>query len=129
MPFYNPIILARRLATLDALAARRLRVGLGQAWSADELEAAGAPPGERGSRADEFLGVVKVMWADDPVEFRGKHFRVALDEGLAPSGAPPRGRRARSMNPTTRRRLSCLTSPRPRFDHRADTALALARGW
>ena len=250
MPFYNPVKLARRLATLDALAARRLRVGLGQAWSADELEAAGAPPGERGSRADEFLGAVKVMWGDDPVEFRGKHFRVApsfvglkpvqtphpprylvtdvpaalrraavmadgwlpsmvppdalgqmlpqfpeiaraagqdparldvihmstmkvdppsttearhgflsesarqvgddvrrlrelgvtellwmgfdagtLDEDLAPSGAPPRGRRVRSMNPTTRRRLSCLTPPRPRFDHRADTAPALARGW
>jgi alkanesulfonate monooxygenase SsuD/methylene tetrahydromethanopterin reductase-like flavin-dependent oxidoreductase (luciferase family) len=41
MPFSNPVMLARRLATLDAVAAGRLRVGLGPAWSADELEAAG----------------------------------------------------------------------------------------
>ncbi|MGH7321115.1 MAG: LLM class F420-dependent oxidoreductase [Candidatus Rokuibacteriota bacterium] len=77
MPFYNPVVLARRLATLDILSGGRLRVGLGQAWSVDELEAVGVEPGERGARADEFIRVLKALWGPDPVEFQGSHFRVA----------------------------------------------------
>src|SRR5262249_14540340 len=88
MPFYNPVVLARRLATLDVLPGGRLRVGLGQAWSADELEAAGAPR-ERGARADEFIEVLKALWGPDPVEFQGKHFRVAPSTvGLKPIQKP-----------------------------------------
>jgi probable F420-dependent oxidoreductase len=89
MPFYNPVVLARRLATLDVLSGGRLRVGLGQAWSPDELEAVGADPKARGERADEFVGVLKAMWAPDPVEFQGRHFRVARSiVGLKPVQAP-----------------------------------------
>jgi probable F420-dependent oxidoreductase len=89
MPFYNPVILARRLATLDLLCGGRSRVGLGQAWSADELEAVGADPKARGSRADEFIPVLKAMWGPDPVEFQGRHFRVARSiVGLKPVQRP-----------------------------------------
>ena len=89
MPFYNPVVLARRLATLDVLSGGRLRVGLGQAWSADELEAVGADPKARASRADEFIAVLKAMWGPDPVEFQGRHFRVARSiVGLKPVQAP-----------------------------------------
>jgi probable F420-dependent oxidoreductase len=89
MPFYNPVILARRLATLDLLSGGRARVGLGQAWSADELEAVGADPQSRGSRADEFIGVLKAMWGPDPVEFHGRHFQVARSiVGLKPVQRP-----------------------------------------
>ena len=89
MPFYNPVVLARRLATLDVLSGGRLRVGLGQAWSADELEAVGADPKVRASRADEFIAVLKAMWGPDPVAFQGRHFRVARSVvGLKPVQAP-----------------------------------------
>jgi probable F420-dependent oxidoreductase len=89
MPFYNPVVLARRLATLDVLSGGRLRVGLGQAWSVDELEAVGADPKARGERADEFIRVLKAMWGPDPVEFQGRHFRVARSiVGLKPIQAP-----------------------------------------
>jgi probable F420-dependent oxidoreductase len=89
MPFYNPVVLARRLATLDVLSGGRARVGLGQAWSADELEAVGADPKARASRADEFIQVLKTMWGPDPVEFHGRHFRVARSiVGLKPVQRP-----------------------------------------
>jgi probable F420-dependent oxidoreductase len=89
MPFYNPVVLARRLATLDLLSKGRARVGLGQAWSADELEAVGADPKARASRADEFIQVMKAMWGPDPVEFHGRHFRVARSiVGLKPVQRP-----------------------------------------
>ena len=41
--FHVPVLLARRLATLDHLSAGRLVVGLGQGWSADEFAAANVP--------------------------------------------------------------------------------------
>jgi probable F420-dependent oxidoreductase len=89
MPFYNPVVLARRLATLDLLSGGRLRVGLGQAWSADELEAVGADPKARAERADEFIQVLKTLWGPDPVEFHGRHFRVARSiVGLKPVQRP-----------------------------------------
>jgi probable F420-dependent oxidoreductase len=76
MPFYNPVVLARRLTTLDVLSGGRLRVGFGQGWSRDEYEAAGFTPRGLGPRADEFLGVLKAIWTTDPVEFHGRHFQV-----------------------------------------------------
>src|SRR5215831_1602183 len=89
MPFYNPVVLARSLATLDLLSGGRLRVGLGQAWSADELEAVGADPSARAARADEFVRALKTMWGPDPVEFQGRHFRVARSiVGLKPVQRP-----------------------------------------
>jgi probable F420-dependent oxidoreductase len=89
MPFYHPVVLARRLATLDVLSGGRLRVGLGQAWSADELEAVGSDPRARGARADEFVRVLGALWGPDPVAFEGRYFRVAPSVvGLKPVQQP-----------------------------------------
>jgi probable F420-dependent oxidoreductase len=76
MPLYQPIVLAKQLATLDVLSAGRLDVGLGLGWSSDEWEAAGASMARRGARADEFLRVLKAVWTEDPVEFSGEFYRV-----------------------------------------------------
>ena len=76
LPWYNPVLLARRLTTLDVLSGGRLRVGFGMGWSPDEYEAAGAPWQERGKRADELIRVLKAIWTTDPVEFQGKYYRV-----------------------------------------------------
>ena len=76
MPLHNPVVLARQLATLDVLSGGRLRVGLGQGWSVDEVEAAGGTMKGRAARADEFVEVLKAIWTTDPVEHRGEHFVV-----------------------------------------------------
>ncbi len=76
MPFYNPVLLARRLTTLDVLSGGRLRVGLGQGWSKDEYDAAGIAPRGLGRRADEFVQVLKAVWTTDPVEFHGRYFQI-----------------------------------------------------
>ncbi|MDP3767236.1 MAG: LLM class F420-dependent oxidoreductase [Dehalococcoidia bacterium] len=76
MPYYNPVVLARRLTTLDVLSGGRLRVGLGLGWSKDEHDATGASMKGRGRLADEFLDVLKAIWTADPVEFKGKFFQV-----------------------------------------------------
>jgi alkanesulfonate monooxygenase SsuD/methylene tetrahydromethanopterin reductase-like flavin-dependent oxidoreductase (luciferase family) len=59
LPWYNPVLLARRLTTLDILSRGRLRVGFGIGWSPDEYEAAGATWQDRGKRADESIEMLK----------------------------------------------------------------------
>jgi probable F420-dependent oxidoreductase len=76
IPFYNPVLLARRLTTLDVLSGGRLRVGFGLGWSQDEYDATGANMKTRGRRADEFLGVLLAIWTTDPAEFHGKYFQL-----------------------------------------------------
>ena len=76
IPYYNPVMLARRLTTLDRLSNGRLRVGLGLGWSKDEMDAVGADLADRGARADEFLQVLKAIWNTNPVEFHGKFYQV-----------------------------------------------------
>ena len=76
LPWYSPVLLARRLTTLDVLSTGRLRVGFGIGWSPDEYEAAGATWEERGKRADELIQALKKIWTTDPVEFQGKYYRI-----------------------------------------------------
>jgi probable F420-dependent oxidoreductase len=76
MPYHNPAMLARRLATLDVLSGGRLSVGFGQAWSSDELEAVGASASDRAERADEFIPALRAMWGPDPVEYQGRFFQI-----------------------------------------------------
>ena len=76
LPWYNPVLLARRLTTLDVLSAGRLRIGFGIGWSPDEYEAADVPWQKRGKRADELIQALKKIWTTDPVEFQGKYYRI-----------------------------------------------------
>lgn len=76
-PYYNPVMLARRLTTLDVLSNGRLRLGMGLGWSEDEYEASGAAMTQKGKRADEFIGVLKAIWTTDPAEFSGEFFKFA----------------------------------------------------
>jgi probable F420-dependent oxidoreductase len=77
LPWYNPVLLARRLTTLDILSSGRLRVGFGIGWSEDEYNAAGVPWKERGRRADEAVNAIKAIWTKNPVEVEGTGFKVA----------------------------------------------------
>jgi len=76
MPYHNPVVLARRLTTLDVLSNGRLCAGLGLGWNKDEMDATGADMTKRGALADEFLPLLKAIWTTNPVEFHGKFFRV-----------------------------------------------------
>jgi alkanesulfonate monooxygenase SsuD/methylene tetrahydromethanopterin reductase-like flavin-dependent oxidoreductase (luciferase family) len=50
IPYYNPVMLGRRLTTIDFLSNGRLKVGLGLGWSKDEMEATGADMKQRAAR-------------------------------------------------------------------------------
>jgi probable F420-dependent oxidoreductase len=77
LPWYNPVLLARRLTTLDVLSGGRLQLGFGIGWLPDEYEAAGVPWSARGKRADETLDALKAWWTTDPVQVEGTFFRIS----------------------------------------------------
>jgi probable F420-dependent oxidoreductase len=76
MFFQNPVLLAKRFATLDILSDGRTISGLGIGWSKDEYEVSGVPYKDKGSRADEFLQVLRKIWTDDVVEFKGQFYNI-----------------------------------------------------
>lgn len=76
IPYHNPVMLARRVTTLDVLSGGRAKLGLGLGWSKDEMDAVGANMKVRGAMADEFLQVLKAVWTTNPVEFTGKFYTV-----------------------------------------------------
>jgi probable F420-dependent oxidoreductase len=76
MLFHNPVVLAKRFATLDVLSQGRVIAGLGIGWSKDEYEVSGIPYKNRGQRADEFLQILKRIWTDEVVEFKGQFYSI-----------------------------------------------------
>ncbi len=76
LPWYSPLLLARRLTTLDVLSGGRLRVGVGIGWSLDEYQAAGVPWDDRGDRMGEAVQALKAIWTTAPVEFQGEFYRI-----------------------------------------------------
>jgi probable F420-dependent oxidoreductase len=76
MLFHNPVVLARRFATLDILSEGRAIAGLGIGWSKDEYDVSGIPYKHRGQRANEFLQILKRIWTDEVVEFKGQFYSI-----------------------------------------------------
>src|SRR5919199_4929548 len=76
MLFHNPVVLARRFATLDLLSEGRAIAGFGIGWSKDEYQISNIPFKDRGKRANEYIQILKKIWTDDIVEFKGKYYNI-----------------------------------------------------
>lgn len=74
--FHNPVILAKRFATLDLLSGGRAIAGLGIGWSKDEFLASNIPMEKLGKRADEYIRLLKSIWSDEIIEFYGEFYNV-----------------------------------------------------
>lgn len=75
IPYRNPLVLAKMLATLDQLSHGRIILGCGVGWMTEEFEALGI--GDyypvRGTVTDEWLRICIAMWtADGPVSYDGR---------------------------------------------------------
>ncbi|KAA0108634.1 LLM class F420-dependent oxidoreductase [Mycolicibacterium sp. P1-5] len=66
LPNHQPVMLAKRAATVDVLSRGRLRLCVGVGWLREEIEACGADFDSRGRRADEQIEVLRALWGDDP---------------------------------------------------------------
>lgn len=73
-PHHHPLILAKRLATLDALSGGRVDVGIGVGWMREEIESTGADFSTRGRRTTELIAALRRALDDDPASYRGEFF-------------------------------------------------------
>lgn len=80
LPNHHPVVLAKRLATIDVLSKGRLRLCVGLGWMREEIEACGTDFDSRGRYADEAIAVLRALWAPDGAagaSFDGEFFHFA----------------------------------------------------
>lgn len=91
VPYRNPLVVAKMLATVDRLSGGRVILGAGAGWLAEEFEALAAPPfAARGQVTDDYLRLMRAAWTTDPVTFESPSYRVK-DVHVLPKPAQPRG--------------------------------------
>ena len=74
MPYRNPIVTAKMVATLDQLSGGRAIAGVGAGWNEAEYDALGVPYHERGARTTEYLRLWQACWEPGPTTFHGRFF-------------------------------------------------------
>lgn len=75
--YHGPLMLARRLATLDVLSGGRVLCGLGVGWSSDEYEACGLSKKGSEARIVEVIQGMIAVWTQETVEFNGRYYKIA----------------------------------------------------
>lgn len=73
----NPVLLAKRLSTLDYLTGGRVMLGAGVGWMQEEFEIIGAPYAQRGKRGAEMVQLMRELWTGETVDFRGEFWQVS----------------------------------------------------
>lgn len=93
--FRHPAVLAKMATTLDQISAGRLQLGLGSGSISDEHTRTGLPWGsfrERSERLGETLEILAQAFAEERIDFSGKHFTVTdfpVKPGPAQRPRPP----------------------------------------
>lgn len=80
--FRYPSLLAKMAATVDMISDGRVNFGIGAGWHEDEATAYGISFPRAGIRVemlDEALSIIKKLWTEDKVTFKGKHYSVDND--------------------------------------------------
>lgn len=78
VPYRNPVLTAKILATLDVLSEGRLTLGVGVGWAEEEFEALDAPPfADRGLVTNEYLETFKELWTSDNPTYHGKYVNLS----------------------------------------------------
>ena len=92
LPFVSPTVLAKQAATLDILSGGRHELGLGIGWMPEEFEATGASMQRRGARAEEYVAVLRALWAGGVSRFSGEFYTIppgrAEPNPVQPGGPP-----------------------------------------
>jgi len=75
-PFYHPARLAEDVALLDVMSGGRAVLGLAIGYKPDEFALYGADLEKRGARFEEQLAIVKRLWTEDRLSFKGTYYQV-----------------------------------------------------
>jgi probable F420-dependent oxidoreductase len=84
LPFRNPIVTAKEVATVDHLSRGRLILGVGTGWLQTEFDAMGVPFKQRASRTREGLAAMRALWTQQRPLFEGRYYTFDGTWGSAP---------------------------------------------
>jgi probable F420-dependent oxidoreductase len=91
VPMRNAVVLAKELATVDALSGGRLIAGFGVGWNTKEFGNVGVADRfhERGAYLDETIAICRHLWSGNDAPFRGRFhdFEDYVFEPLPTQGA------------------------------------------
>ncbi len=92
LPYRNPVVLAKQIATLDFLSGGRITLGTACGHLEREFEMLGVPFEERGRRTDEYILVMKELWTNPAPSFEGRYVRfdaIAFEPRPVQTPHPP----------------------------------------
>jgi alkanesulfonate monooxygenase SsuD/methylene tetrahydromethanopterin reductase-like flavin-dependent oxidoreductase (luciferase family) len=82
LPFWHPVRVAERIATLDILSGGRVEFGVGRGFSPKEYDTFGVRMEDSRTLVDEAMEVIMRCFGEERVVHEGKHFKVADCEVL-----------------------------------------------
>jgi probable F420-dependent oxidoreductase len=91
LPLRDPRLVAKQIATIDALSGGRVTLGIGVGWMEDEFKAVGAEFRRRGKRVDEAIRAMRTLWTDPNPVFDGEFYQfrdVYCEPRPARAGGP-----------------------------------------
>jgi len=75
LPYRNPVVQAKMMASLDVLSGGRAICGVGVGWLQKEFDTLGVSYADRGPMSDEFLQIFRLLWTAEHPEFHGRYYR------------------------------------------------------
>lgn len=85
--FRHPAILAKEIATVDALSGGRVEVGIGAGWADIDYDYLGMTfdrPALRIARLAEAIEVMKLAWSGEPMKYDGTHYHSNCEYEATP---------------------------------------------
>jgi probable F420-dependent oxidoreductase len=76
LPQRQTALVAKQAAQIDLLSSGRLRLGVGVGWNWVEYEALGMEFRGRGLRLEEQIALMRKLWSDPEVTFKGRYHAV-----------------------------------------------------
>jgi len=83
LPYRNPFVTARAVATLDVFSGGRVSLGVGAGYMKGEYKALGVDFEQRNELTDEYLRALKAAWTADEFTFEGTGYQ-ALGNRILP---------------------------------------------
>ena len=74
--FHHPVRLAEDIAMLDVMSAGRITLGIAIGYKPDEFALYGVDLEKRGARFEEQLAIIKGLWTQEHVSFKGAYYTV-----------------------------------------------------
>lgn len=74
LPYRNPFLMAKSIATIDALSGGRFVLATGTGYLKGEYKALGVDFNERNELFDEAIEVMRGVWGDDDFAYEGRNF-------------------------------------------------------